>query len=43
MEQKSNKQLLTEMYRYIIRDHRIDLLDEYVHDDYIQHSPMLPD
>ena len=31
------------MYRYIIRDLRIDLLDEYVHDDYIQHSSMLPD
>ena len=43
MEQKSNKEILTDMYRHIIRDLRIDLLDEYVHDDYIQHSPMLPD
>ncbi len=43
MEQKSNKEILADMYRHIIRDLRIDLLDEYVHDDYIQHSPMLPD
>ena len=43
MEQKSNKEILADMYRHIIRDLRIDLLDVYVHDDYIQHSPMLPD
>lgn len=43
MEQKSNKQVVTAFYRHIIRDQNLDLLDEYVHDDYIQHGPMLKD
>src|ERR1700744_64647 len=43
MEQKSNKQIVTEVYRNIIRDLNLSLIDEYVHDDYIQHSPTLRD
>jgi len=43
MEQKTNKQIVAGFYRDIIRDQKSDLLDEYVHDEYIQHSPMLRD
>jgi len=43
METKSNKQIVADFYRDIIRDQKLELLDEYVHDNYIQHSPMLKD
>jgi predicted SnoaL-like aldol condensation-catalyzing enzyme len=43
METKSNKQIVANFYRDIIRDQKLELLDEYVHDNYIQHSPMLKD
>ena len=43
METKSNKQIVANFYRDIIRDQKLELVDNYVHDDYIQHSPMLKD
>ncbi|MGZ3873216.1 MAG: nuclear transport factor 2 family protein [Mucilaginibacter sp.] len=43
MEQKSNKTIVLECYRKIIRDLDLSLVDSYVHDDYIQHSPMVKD
>src|ERR1700761_4240070 len=43
MEPKSNKQIVTEMYRDLIRDRKVELIDEYIHDDYIQHSSTLKD
>lgn len=43
METKSNKQIVGNFYRDIIRDQKLELLDKYVHDNYIQHSPMLKD
>jgi len=43
MEPKNNKQIVADFYLDIIRDQKIELLDQYVHDKYIQHSPMLRD
>ncbi|HVW95800.1 MAG TPA: ester cyclase [Mucilaginibacter sp.] len=43
MEQISNKQIVVEVYRQLIRDQNLELIDKYVHDDYIQHSPTLKD
>jgi predicted SnoaL-like aldol condensation-catalyzing enzyme len=39
METKSNKTIVLECYRKIIRDLDLTLLDNYVREDYIQHSP----
>jgi predicted SnoaL-like aldol condensation-catalyzing enzyme len=39
MESKSNKTIVLECYRKIIRDLDLSLVDDYVSDDYIQHSP----
>ena len=43
MEQKSNKQIVADFFRYIVRYQQLELIDQYVHDDYIQHGPMLKD
>jgi predicted SnoaL-like aldol condensation-catalyzing enzyme len=43
MEQKSNKQIVLECYRKIIRDLDLSLVDSYVREDYIQHSPTVKD
>lgn len=43
MEQKSNKTIVLECYRKIIRDLDLSQVDSYVHDDYIQHSPTVKD
>lgn len=43
MEQKSNRQIVLECYRKIIRDLDLSLVDEYVSDNYIQHSPTVKD
>jgi predicted SnoaL-like aldol condensation-catalyzing enzyme len=42
METKSNKIIVRERYRKIIRDLDLSLVDTYVREDYIQHSPMIP-
>jgi predicted SnoaL-like aldol condensation-catalyzing enzyme len=39
METKSNKTIVLECYRKIIRDLNLDLVDSYIKEDYIQHSP----
>ena len=36
---KSNKTIVLECYRKIIRDLDLSVIDQYIHDDYIQHSP----
>jgi predicted SnoaL-like aldol condensation-catalyzing enzyme len=43
MEQKSNKTIVLECYRKIIRDVDLSLVDSYVNDNYIQHSPSIKD
>jgi predicted SnoaL-like aldol condensation-catalyzing enzyme len=43
MEQKSNEQIVLECYRKIIRDLDLSLVDSYVQEDYIQHSPTVKD
>jgi predicted SnoaL-like aldol condensation-catalyzing enzyme len=43
METRSNKIIVLECYRKIIRDHDLSLVDEYIREDYIQHSPTVKD
>jgi predicted SnoaL-like aldol condensation-catalyzing enzyme len=43
MEPKSNKTIVLACYRKIIRDLDLALVDDYVHDNYIQHSPTVKD
>ncbi|MDF2431437.1 MAG: hypothetical protein JWP44_1068 [Mucilaginibacter sp.] len=43
MEQKSNKTIVRECYRKIIRDLDLSLVDTYIREDYIQHSPTVKD
>jgi predicted SnoaL-like aldol condensation-catalyzing enzyme len=43
METKSNKIIVLECYRKIIRDLDLSLVDDYIREDYIQHSPTVKD
>jgi len=43
METKSNKTVVLECYRKMIRDHDLSLVDKYFREDYIQHSPTVKD
>jgi predicted SnoaL-like aldol condensation-catalyzing enzyme len=43
MESRSNKQIVLESYRKIIRDLDLSLVDSYIREDYIQHSPTVKD
>jgi predicted SnoaL-like aldol condensation-catalyzing enzyme len=43
MNSKSNKELVLDFYRKVIRDRNSDLIDDYVDDNYIQHSPVMKD
>jgi predicted SnoaL-like aldol condensation-catalyzing enzyme len=43
MEQKSNKTIVLECYRKIIRDLDLSQIDNYVCENYIQHSPTVKD
>ena len=43
MNSKSNKELVLDFYRKIIRDRDGDLIDDYIDDNYIQHSPSMKD
>jgi len=43
MENRSNKQTVLESYRKIIRDLDLSLVDSYIREDYIQHSPTVKD
>ncbi|MEO8886094.1 MAG: nuclear transport factor 2 family protein [Mucilaginibacter sp.] len=40
MEQKSNKNIVTEFYRNVVRLRKSEMIADYVHENYIQHSPM---
>ena len=43
MNNISNKNLVLELYKKVIRDRNGDLIDTYISDDYIQHSPSMKD
>ncbi len=43
MNNKSNKQVVLEFYRKVIRDRNADLIDNYIDVNYIQHSPSMKD
>jgi predicted SnoaL-like aldol condensation-catalyzing enzyme len=43
METKSNKTIVLECYRKIIRDLDLSIIDDYIMEDYIQHSPTVKD
>ncbi len=40
MEQKSNKTIITEFYKNVVRLRKSEMIVDYVHENYIQHSPM---
>lgn len=40
MEPTSNKTIIAEFYRQVVRERKSELLPNYVHENYIQHSPM---
>ncbi len=40
METTSNKTIITGFYRDVVRHRKSELIPEYVHENYIQHSPM---
>ena len=43
MNNISNKNLVLDLYKKVIRDRNGDLIDTYISDDYIQHSPSVKD
>ena len=43
MKRKSNKTLVLDFYRNVIRERNPDLIDDYVSNNYIQHSPLMKD
>lgn len=43
MTAKSNKDLVLYFYKEVIGNRKIELLDEIVHENYIQHSPNVKD
>ncbi|HEX6891613.1 MAG TPA: nuclear transport factor 2 family protein [Chryseolinea sp.] len=43
MNNISNKNLVLDLYKRVIRDRNSDLIDAYISDDYIQHSPSMKD
>jgi predicted SnoaL-like aldol condensation-catalyzing enzyme len=40
MEHRSNKTIIAGFYREIVRERKSELIANYVHEDYIQHSPL---
>lgn len=40
MELKSNKSIITEFYKNVVRHRKSEMIADYVHENYIQHSPM---
>jgi predicted SnoaL-like aldol condensation-catalyzing enzyme len=40
MEPTSNKTIIAEFYRHVVRERKSELIPNYVHENYIQHSPM---
>jgi predicted SnoaL-like aldol condensation-catalyzing enzyme len=43
MNNISNKNLVLDLYKKVVRDRNGDLIDTYISDDYIQHSPSMKD
>lgn len=43
MNNKSNKELVLWFYKKVIGQRNSDLIDDYVSDDYVQHSPSMKD
>ena len=43
MENKSNKNIVAEAYKFMIKEADTSLVDTYVSDKYLQHSPMVKD
>ena len=37
-----NKQIVRELYEALFQKHALELVDRFIHDDYIQHNPDLP-
>ena len=42
MDAESNKQIVRDLYEQIFQKHNLDLVDRFMHDDYVQHNPDLP-
>jgi predicted SnoaL-like aldol condensation-catalyzing enzyme len=40
MEQTSKKTIIAGFYRHVVRERKSELIPNYVHENYIQHSPM---
>ncbi len=40
---EANKKMVVEFYQQLFGDKNIDVIDDYLKEDYIQHNPMLPD
>ena len=40
MELKSNKTIITEFYKNVVRLRKSEMIADYVHENYIQHSPI---
>lgn len=40
MEHTSNKTIITGFYREVVRERKSELIASYVHEDYIQHTPL---
>ncbi len=39
---EKNKQIVRDLYEQIFQKHNLDLVDRFLHDDYVQHNPALP-
>jgi len=39
---EENKQVVRELYEEVFQKHRLDLVDQFIADDYVQHNPDLP-
>ncbi len=42
MTAEENKQVVRELYEEVFQKHRLELVDRFIHDDYVQHNPDLP-
>jgi len=40
METRSNKTIVAEFYRHVVRERKSELIPNYIQENYIQHSPM---
>ena len=40
MEQRPNKTIVAEFYKNVVKLRKSELINDYVHENYIQHSPM---